>query len=431
MKITIVGLGYVGLSNAAYLSSFHDVMGVDIDYNKISDLKEGKDYLGEEYLAGFLKKNKKQLSFSEQADTFLEKSDVAIIAVPTPEGVDGRADLSAVTDTLHKIIQHSKREQLVIVRSTVPPGTLNQLIDIASKHNRADLQFAAIPEFLALGTAMNDVIDPSRVVVGITNPALKAKILKIFNYPKKTQYLFTSPQTAELIKYASNTFLATKVSFINEMSQIAEVAGANIEEVVSGMALDPRIGGSFLKPGVGFGGSCFPKDLKALQQLASDHQIQDQILQATLRTNLNQTERFVQRVLARFHGVIKGKKIAVLGLSYKGSTSDVRNSPAFRVVDMLTDQQAIIFAYDQQATFDFFNLRGEKPCLAYAVELDDALNGADCAIILNDAPELKALKAKDFIQKMKTPLVFDGRNLFALDKMTGVEYHSIGRPSVK
>jgi UDPglucose 6-dehydrogenase len=215
------------------------------------------------------------------------------------------------------------------------------------------------------------------------------------------------------------------------MSQISELVNGNIEEVVEGLGLDPRIGKSFLKPGVGFGGSCFPKDLKALQYLAKQGDVATNVITATLDTNLKQTQRFAQRILDRFNGKIQGKKIALLGLSYKGSTNDVRNSPAFIVTDMLTEQKAILFAYDKRATFDFFTQRGEKPCLAYVIDVEDALQDADCAVILNDAEELKALKAKDFIRLMKTPLVFDGRNLFSFDKMTGVEYHSVGRPTLK
>jgi UDPglucose 6-dehydrogenase len=271
--------------------------------------------------------------------------------------------------------------------------------------------------------------NPSRVVVGLDNDSLQTTILTMFNYPESVPFLFTNPQSAELIKYASNAFLATKVSLINEMSQIAEVTNANIDDVVEGIGLDPRIGKSFLKAGVGFGGSCFPKDLKALQYVANQQKINDNMLAATIATNQQQLRRFITRVFNRFQGNIKQKKIAVLGLSYKGSTNDVRNSPAFQAIDMLTDKEAIIFAYDRQSTFDFFQQRGEKPCLAYAVEIEDALKDADVAIILNDAPEIQNLKAKDFMNLMKTPIIFDGRNLYQPSMMKGVEYHSIGRPS--
>jgi UDPglucose 6-dehydrogenase len=305
------------------------------------------------------------------------------------------------------------------------------LVQLAKIQKRGDINIVSVPEFLSLGQAMKDITHPSRVVVGLDNPTLQRTIQAMFKYPKSVPFLFTTPQSAELIKYASNAFLATKVSFINEMSQIAEVTNANIDDVAKGMALDPRIGESFLKSGIGFGGSCFPKDLKALQRVANQHQIKDHLIEATINMNQQQIARFMKRVFDRFQGNIKQKKIAVLGLSYKGSTSDVRNSPSFHVIDMLTDQEAIIFAYDKHATFEFFQQRGEKPCLAYAVELEDALKDAEVAIVLNDAPEIQALQATNFIKWMKNPIVFDGRNLYNPSTMKGVEYHSIGRPSRK
>jgi UDPglucose 6-dehydrogenase len=221
--------------------------------------------------------------------------------------------------------------------------------------------------------------------------------------------------------------LATKVSLINELSQISEVVGAHMETVVDALGLDPRIGPHFLKPGLGFGGSCFPKDLKALQTLAKEHQLDGLVLGAVLQANQDQTIRFTKRILKRFKGNIEGKKIAVLGLSYKGATADVRNSPAFTVIDMLTDQKAQIFAYDKKATFAFFECRGEKPCIAYANEIEDALIDADCAIFVNDAEEIKALTPETLTRLMKTPIVFDGKNLFKSDQMTAIEYHSVGR----
>jgi UDPglucose 6-dehydrogenase len=431
MNLSVIGLGYVGLTNALYLASHHRIAGFDIDYNKINLLNEGKEYLGEEYLQGYLDKFKSQLFFSDDYQKVIAFGEVILIAVPTPEAQDGSCDLTALFSSCEHVANYAKPSVKLVIRSTVPPGTNEKVRLFFKEKGREDIDVISMPEFLALGSAMTDMMEPSRVVVGTTNLKNKSWIQKMFAYSEKTPFLFTNPQTAELIKYASNSLLATKVSFINEMSQVAEVVGANIDEVVLGMGLDPRIGSSFLKPGVGFGGSCFPKDLRALQKLSNDHQLGALLLSATLKTNLQQTKRFTQRILDRFDGNIKGKKIAVLGLSYKGSTSDVRNSPAFTVVDMLTDQEAIIFAYDKRATFDFFECRGEKPCLAYAVELADALIDADCAVIINDASEIKKLKPKDWIKLMKTPIVFDGRNLFEPTKMDGVEYHSVGRPTHK
>jgi UDPglucose 6-dehydrogenase len=431
MNITVIGLGYVGLTNAAYLAQFHSVWGFDKDIAKIHDLTNQVDYLNEPGIFALLKKHSKNLIYIEKPSQSLSQSDVVLIAVPTPEGKDGQIDLSAVEEAFAHVIDHGKKDVLVVVRSTVIPGADQVLTQQALVKNRKDIQIVIMPEFLSQGEALKNITSPSRVVVGVHQLGLEKKVKSLFKYPSKTPFLITDPSTASLTKYAANIFLASKVSFINEMSQIAEAVGADIQDVVKGIGYDPRIGNLFIQPGVGFGGSCFPKDLKALKYLATQHQIKGSMLDATMAINQDQTSRFMNRVMARFNNQIKQKKIAVLGLSYKGSTTDVRNSPAFKVIDTLADQEAIIFAYDKKATFDFFNLRGEKPCLAYAIELEDALKDADVAIILNDAKEIKNLKANDFIRLMKTPIVFDGRNLFDPKTMQGIEYHSIGRLTKK
>jgi UDPglucose 6-dehydrogenase len=431
MNITVFGLGYVGLTNAAYLAQFHSVWGFDKDIAKINDLKNHLDYLNEPGLLSLLKKHRKNLSYIDEPSQALRQSDVVLLAVPTPEGEKGELDLSLIEEAFASIVESGKKGIVVVIRSTVLPGTYDKLIKIALKKGRKDIQVVIMPEFLSQGEALKNIISPSRVIVGIHEVGLDKKLKAVFNYPAKVPFLITDPDTASLTKYAANIFLATKVSFINEMSQIAEAVGADIQDVVKGIGYDPRIGDQFIQPGVGFGGSCFPKDLKALKHLASQHQINGSMLDATMAINQVQTTRFMNRVMARFNHQIKQKKIAVLGLSYKGSTTDVRNSPAFKVIDTLADQEAIIFAYDKKATFDFFNMRGEKPCLAYAIEIEEALKNADVAIILNDAKEIKNLKAGDFTRLMKTPIVFDGRNLFDPKTMQGVEYHSIGRPTKK
>lgn len=431
MNITVIGLGYVGLTNAAYLAQFHSVWGFDKDIAKINDLKNLTDYLNEPGVFGLLKKHSKNLSYLDEPSQGLIQSDVVLFAVPTPERANGQIDLSAIEEAFSYVIAHGKKGILVLIRSTVLPGTFEILTKLALEKNRKDIQIVIMPEFLSQGEALKNITSPSRVVVGTTQSGLEKTIQTLFKYSSKIPYLVTNPSTAALTKYAANVFLATKVSFINEISQIAEAVGADIQEIVKGIGYDPRIGNQFIQPGVGFGGSCFPKDLKALKYLATQHQINGSMLDATMAINQDQTIRFMKRVMERFNHQIKSKKIAVLGLSYKGSTTDVRNSPAFKVIDTLADQEAIIFAYDKKATFDFFHLRGEKPCLAYAIEIEDALKDADVAIILNDAKEIKNLKASDFIRLMKTPIVFDGRNLFDPKTMQGVEYHSIGRPTKK
>lgn len=431
MNITVIGLGYVGLTNAAYLAQFHLIWGFDKDITKVNDLKIQNDYLNEPGVLNLLKKHSKNLIYVDEPSQGLIKSDVVLIAVPTPEGEKGQNDLSAVNEAFSHVIQHGKKGVIVLIRSTVLPGTFEMLHHHALEKKRNDIQIVIMPEFLSQGEALKNITAPNRVIIGTIQTGLGKKIHTLFKYVSKIPLLETDPNTAALTKYASNTFLANKVSFINEISQIAEVVGADIQEVVKGMGYDPRIGSQFIQPGIGFGGSCFPKDLKALKYLATEHHIKGSMLEASILINQDQTIRFMKRVMERFHHQIKSKKIAVLGLSYKGSTSDVRNSPAFNVIDILADQEATIFAYDKKATFDFFNLRGEKPCLAYAIEIEDALKDADVAIILNDAKEIKNLKASDFTRLMKTPIVFDGRNLYDPKTMQGVEYHSIGRQTKK
>jgi UDPglucose 6-dehydrogenase len=431
MKVLVIGLGYVGLTNAAYLAYFHPVIGFDVNVQRIQDLQQHVDYLTEPGLMRTLKANQKNLHFVDQIEPTLSKADVVIVAVPTPEGEEGKTNLQPLLDVISLIIQNGKKSQRIIIRSTIPPGTSLQIQSLLKEKHREDLVLIFMPEFLALGQALNDTKNPKRVVIGCAKPQDASILKNLYAYRAKIPFLVTDFPTAELTKYAANGFLATKLSFINEISQLSERIGADIQTIVKGMSLDPRIGPLFMQPGLGFGGSCLPKDLKALRYVAKNQGVSSAMVEATLTVNQQQTHRFVTRVLERFHHDIKQKKIAVLGLSYKGSTSDVSNSPAFAIIDHLTDQGAIIFAYDKLATFEFFSRRGEKPCLAYATVLKDALQDADVAIILNDAKEIKAIKPKDFLNWMKTPIVFDGRNLFSPANMKGIEYHSIGRPTTK
>ena len=429
MKVTVIGLGYVGLTQALFLAKHHDVFAHDIDYDKLQALTKGKVYLREPGLITLLNKHKKNLTFSDQLEAMVAESDVAIIAVPTPESDLGKPDLSAIESVMHQLIAFSKPNQIIIIRSTVPPGTYQQLWMHMQQAHRTDLHLVSMPEFLALGSALKDVRQPHRVVLGLDDITLVSTIKALYRYRNTIPWVVTNPQTAELIKYASNTYLANRISFINDLSQIAEMTNADIEQVVMGMSLDKRIGKAFLKPGIGFGGSCFPKDLKALYQLAQQGGLNARMIEATIKTNQEQIERFINRVLRRFSNNISGKKIVILGLAYKGNTNDVRNSPAFQVIDRLVNQQAIIVGYDKWSTLNFSLLRGEKSHVIYATQVTEALQDADCAIILNNAKEIEKLKPKDFIQIMKTPIVFDGRNLFNPENMKGVEYHSIGRKS--
>jgi UDPglucose 6-dehydrogenase len=427
MNIGVIGLGYVGLANALYLAKKHTIYGYDIDASKINSLQQKDAYLFEDNFQEYLEQNNANLNFFHDIASCLKHVHVIIVAVPTPQAKDGRCDLSALMEVVGSVAQLANKNTIFIIRSTVIPGTHQQVLNTFKSLHREDIIVVSMPEFLALGSAIKDMEKPRRIILGSHHQDVFSIVKNMYGYPTDVPYVITTPETAELIKYASNTLLATKVSLMNEISQISEAVGAEIESVIEGIGLDPRIGPHFLNPGLGFGGSCFPKDLKALHMLAKDHQLEGLVLKAALKSNQDQTIRFTKRILNRFQGNISGKKIAVLGLAYKGATADVRNSPAFTVIDMLTDQKAQIFAYDKKATFAFFECRGEKPCLAYANEIEDALIDADCAIIINDAEEIKALTAETFIRLMKTPIVFDGKNLFKVKAMEAIEYHSVGR----
>ena len=431
MKLLIVGLGYVGLTHAAYLSSFHEVLGYDIDRNKIEALYANVDYLFEPQLPATLAKNKKNIQWVHTLPESLADIAVVILAVGTPEAREGRCDLSFLHLAIDTVAPRLQKDSVIILRSTVPPGTYAQLRLRLAKLSRDDIQLIGMPEFMVLGQTYGDLKQPTRVILGSVHTSHEPFVRNVFQYTLKVPFVVMAPESAELTKYASNTFLATKISFINQMADIADKVNANMDDVVKGMGLDPRIGTSYLQPGVGYGGSCFPKDIQAMQHLASDLGVESTMLRATEQANLDHMHRFTETILSYFEEGIEGLNIAVCGLSFKGSSHDVRHSPALLVVDALVDQKAHITVYDQKATFDFFELRGEKPCLAYTSDLKDALKNADVCVLLTDAPELKALKAIDFIQLMKTPIIFDGRNLYSLASMKGTTYISVGRPRIQ
>lgn len=430
MKLLVVGLGYVGLTHVAYLSSFHDVIGYDIDPNKIEALQQGTDYLYEPQLMQTLHKHRSRITWWQQLPSPLPDLHAVILAVGTPEAKDGSCDLRHVEDALDTLARLLSKGTTIVLRSTVPPGTHAQLRLRLAKVSRDDLHLISMPEFMVLGQTLKDIQHPTRVVLGIHHAIDENTVKQIFQYGPKIPWVITQPESAELAKYAANAFLATKVAFINQMADLASTLHANIDDVVLALGYDPRIGASYLQPSVGYGGSCFPKDLKAFEKLSNHMKVDAQILTATQQSNQIHMERFTESVLSYFNHQLAGKKIAILGLSFKGNSIEVRHSPALFIVDQFVDKNATIHVYDKKATFDFFEARGEKPCLAYATELNDALKDADACVILTDAPEIKQLKAIDFIKLMKTPVIFDGRNLYPLEAMKGTTYMSMGRPIV-
>jgi UDPglucose 6-dehydrogenase len=428
MNVAIFGLGYVGLANAAYLSSFHHVRGFDIDEIRVQKLQDGQHVLAEPQLQSMLKKHANRLTFTWDPAQALEEAEIVLFALPTPAQADGSPDLSHIFEAAEVVYKLAPSSMTLVIRSTVPPGTQKRLVTYFLKHQRPDIRVVCVPEFLSQGRIVQDIIHPTRLVVGADEESIAKQVVNMFNYAKNVPVLITTPINAEMIKYASNAFLATKISFINEMSRFSELFDGNIEVIAEGMGYDHRIGSSFLKAGIGFGGSCFPKDLQALQH-AVRSQIETPLIDSVLKINVSQVERFMDRFFKRMKS-IKHKKIAVLGLSFKGDTMDVRHSLAYDVINRLVDQQGKIFAYDPRATLTFFEGRSEAPCIAYTEDLEEALKDADAAIICNDDSTIKQLSSKSILKLMNKPIIFDGRNLFSLESMKDIEYYSIGRANI-
>jgi UDPglucose 6-dehydrogenase len=431
MKVAVFGLGYVGLTHVAYLAPFHDVIAIDIDATKRQQLLAGEDYLHEPTVGEMLKKHAKKITYSS---TPLERwTDIraAIIAVPTPNQADGSADLSRVEAVMDELAIGLDKDAYILIRSTVPPGTYAHLLRRLTLQNRTDLHVVMLPEFLVTGQAYADVVAPKRVVVGTLDEGSEAFLRSMFDYGIKIPFVFMHPDSACLTKYASNTFLATKIAWINQIAQLADIAHANIDDVIKGLSYDPRIGVDYLKPGIGFGGGCLPKDVHALATYAKTHGQPLPLLEATRKVNEDQPSQLLQKLLGYFNHSIEGLTITILGVSFKGTSHEVTDSPALTIMDALTEKRANLTIYDPLAMPSFQKERGSTYAFTVANDIKEALTNADVCVILSDLPSVKELKAIDFIRLMKKPLVFDGRNVFPLAMMKGVEYYSIGRPVVK
>jgi UDPglucose 6-dehydrogenase len=431
MKVAVFGLGYVGLTHVAYLSQFHDVTAIETDERKRKILLEGGDYLHEPSVSEMLKKHAKKITYTT---TPLERwTDIraALIAVPTPNLSDGSADLSRVEAVVDELAIGLDKDAWILVRSTVPPGTYAHLMHRLTLQNRTDLHIVMLPEFLVTGQAYQELVSPHRVVLGSLQEGTEAFLRSMFDYGIKIPFVVMHPDSACLTKYASNTFLATKVSWINHIAQLADVANANIDDVIKALHYDPRMGADTLKPGIGFGGGCLPKDVQAIAAYASIQGADASLFVATQEVNAQQPQRLLKKVLDYFHHHVEGLRVAILGVSFKGTSHDIKDSPALKVIDGLQPYQAHLVIYDPRAMPAFQREYGSSSLLTVAHDIKEALTDADVCLVLSDLPSVKELKAIDFIRLMKKPLVFDGRNVFPLAMMKGVEYYSMGRPAVK
>ncbi|BCB97220.1 UDP-glucose 6-dehydrogenase [Dissulfurispira thermophila] len=439
MHITIIGTGYVGLVTGACFSEFGVfVTCVDKDKNKIESLKNGTIPFYEPGLEDIVKRNFKQgrLKFSTDIGEAVEESLVIFIAVGTPPRGDGSADLSYVDNVAEEIANHIKSYKVIVTKSTVPVGTGERIRKIISEHlqqtqaiNTADNLFDVVsnPEFLREGAAIEDFMRPNRVVIGAESQQAIAIMKDLYRplYLIETPFVITNIKTAELIKYASNSFLATKISFINEMANLCEKVGADVNVVAKGMGLDRRIGPKFLHAGPGFGGSCFPKDTKALLRIASEHNVELGIVDAAIRANERQITVVSEKIKTMLND-IKGKTIAILGLSFKPNTDDIREAPAISIIKNLLNAGANIRAYDPVA---MENTKIVFPDITYCKDAYDACSSADAVVIITEWNQFRNLDLERIMKLLKQPYFFDLRNIYEPQKMKalGFNYYSIGR----
>lgn len=427
MNISVVGTGYVGLVTATGLAELgHRVVAIDVDEQKIARLQRGDVPIHEEGLDPLVQKNLEQgrLVFSASYDLALEQAEVVFIAVGTPSDLEGRADLQYVLSAAETIGRKMTHPLVVVNKSTVPPGTAKKVKSVIAHRTSLSFEVVSCPEFLREGTGVEDFFHPDRIVIGAPTEASAQALLAVFD-PIKTEKIVTSVESAEMIKYASNAFLATKISFINEIAHLCEASGADVEEVAYGMGRDQRIGPKFLKAGLGYGGSCFPKDVRALNHIANGHQYNFKLLKAVIEVN-NQQREFVIEKLRNRLGTLQGKRIGVLGLTFKSNTDDVRESASLEIIEKLEAEGATVVAFDPIGAA---NARKVMPSLTIEETIDKTLDSADAAIIATEWPLFKQADWARLARKMRRPLVIDGRNLLDLRQMERlkIEVVSIGR----
>lgn len=428
MKITVIGTGYVGLVQAACLADLgNDVWAIDINKTKISNLKKGIIPIFEPGLEEIVIRNyqKGRLHFDTNLGSAVKKTEIIFIAVGTPSCEDGQADLQYVEAAAEEIAKNMNGYKLIVNKSTVPIGTGNMVKNIIKKFYRGDFDVASNPEFLKEGSAISDFNEPDRIVVGNASEKSR-KILEKLYKPLNSPILFTNIETAEMIKYASNSMLATQISFINSLSNICEKVGANVEEVALGMKLDRRIGKhAFLKAGLGYGGSCFPKDIKALIHIARRHDYKFEILEKVEEVNHQQRYLLIEKILKKLKNPID-KTVAIWGLAFKPKTNDMREAPAIEIIRSLKEQKVKINAYDPVASEEAQEILKD---INYKKNPYDAVKGADLLVIVTEWDEFRQIDIKKVKALMKKAVIIDGRNIYSPEEMkkSGFIYVSVGR----
>ncbi|MFJ8265542.1 UDP-glucose dehydrogenase family protein [Peribacillus asahii] len=428
MKIAVAGTGYVGLVTAVCLAEKGNIVScVDIDEEKIKLLNRGISPIYEPQLEELMRKNKDSLTYVSDYQEAYSHADVIIIAVGTPERKDGSANLHYINEVAKQIANTVIKDCVVVIKSTVPVGT-NDKVEQLIKENlqyKVNIDVISNPEFLAQGSAVRDTLEANRIVLGVKSENAKKimrEVYKNFNIP----YVITDRKSAEMIKYAANDFLALKISYINEIANLCEIVGANIEDVSKGMGMDPRIGDKFLNAGIGYGGSCFPKDTKALHWLANYNDYEIKTIKAAIEVNENQKIKLIKKA-RKYFSSFNGLTVAVLGLTFKSGTDDLREAPSLTNVPILLEDGAKINVWDPVGMENFKKIFANQ--VKYSSSIEDAITNADICFIFTDWIEIREFNIGKYKELMKTPLVMDGRNCYRIEDVenTGLNYESIGR----
>ena len=434
MKICVVGIGYVGLVTAGCLAEAgNNIVCVDNDPDKIAGLKSGVIPIYEPGLTEMVKRNEKlgRLLFTTDLKEGVDKSLIIFLGVGTPSAPDGSADISAVLSVAADIAECIKDYRIIVTKSTVPIGTHKKVIDIIKSKTEVPFDYVSNPEFLREGSAIDDFMRPDRIIIGTTNPAVREIMKQLYDpfMRKSKRILFMDIVSAEMAKYAANAMLATRVSFMNEIAMLCDKTGADVEQIRQGVGSDSRIGPSFLFPGIGFGGSCLPKDVRALIHSGEQYGVEMKVTKSVQQVNMDQQERFAQRIKDYFASKENKTVLVVWGLAFKAKTDDVRESPAIYCIGKFLEWGMKVKAYDPQAgPAAMTALDGKIEILQNGY---DGLDNADALVVFTDWQEFRNPDLEVIAAKLKKPVIFDGRNLYdpQVVQRAGIEYYSIGRPA--
>ena len=436
MKIAVVGTGYVGLvTGTCFAETGNEVVCIDINQSKIDMLNNNQLPIYEPDLDTLFERNKKEgrLRFTTSLSEGIKGAKVIFLALPTPPGEDGSADLKYILNVSKDLGPILDQYVVIVDKSTVPVGTADKVREAVAKGAKVEFDVVSNPEFLKEGVAVEDFMKPERVVIGTSSKKAEEVMAQLYEpfVRQGNPVIFMDERSAEMTKYAANSFLATKISFMNEIANLCERVGADVDQVRRGIGTDSRIGKRFLFPGLGYGGSCFPKDVQALHFTAAQNQYDFRILDSVMKVNYDQRKLFLNEVLSYYKGDVKGKTIALWGLAFKPNTDDIREAPALFLIEELTKLGASIRAYDPEAMPNVKREMGDKAY--FATDQYDALTGADFLII---ATEWNTFRSPDFdrvISLLKNKVIFDGRNLYALNHMKelGFYYYSVGRKTIE